>query len=113
MIQLTPVVKNIIILNVAIFLLLFFPFPFSETLGNMLMMWKSNALGFRGENFPELFLPFQVITGFLTHTEIFHILFNMLALFFIGVPVENTIGSRRFAKFYLFCGVISGLIIMT
>jgi membrane associated rhomboid family serine protease len=112
MMQITPVVKNIIILNVAIFLLLFLPLPFSEDLKLLLPMYKSNILGFRGANFPDFFLPYQVVTGFLTHIDLFHILFNMLTLFFIGVPIENALGSRRFTKFYLFCGVVSGIIIV-
>ena len=127
MIRLTPVVKNIIILNVVIFLIFFMGPAIAKMIGGemlarelefnllKLMMWKSEAIidrgpGFASENLP--FLPFQVVTGFLSHMDIFHILFNMLALFFIGVPIENTIGSRRFAKFYIFCGVISGLIIV-
>ncbi|MCB0838483.1 MAG: rhomboid family intramembrane serine protease [Bacteroidetes bacterium] len=110
--QITPVVKNIIILNVFIFLLLFLPLGLLDQFGEYLVMFKSNALGFRGENFRDYFKPIQIVTGFLTHIEPFHLIFNMLALYFIGVPVEQSIGSSRFAKFYLFCGVISGIVIV-
>lgn len=110
-IRLTPVVKNLMIINGIVFLLMFFPFPFSRLLEAYLPLYKSNLLGFRGEGFPDFFMPYQIVTSFFTHTALFHILFNMLALLFIGVPIENGMGSKRFLKFYLFCGVVSGIIV--
>ncbi len=40
---------------------------------------------------------------------IWHILFNMLALWMFGVELEQRWGSRQFLAFYLICGVGSGL----
>jgi membrane associated rhomboid family serine protease len=57
--------------------------------------------------------------GFLTHgfahssmmTEsgIFHILFNMLNLFFLGGMVERRLGKYEFLRFYLISIVVSGI----
>lgn len=48
------------------------------------------------------FLTFQFL-----HANLSHILFNMLALFFFGPPVEQYLGSRKkFAAFYLTCGIM-------
>ncbi|MEQ9453623.1 MAG: rhomboid family intramembrane serine protease [Phycisphaeraceae bacterium] len=44
------------------------------------------------------------------HADFFHILFNMIGLFFFGPLLERTIGSRRFLAFYLLCGV-SGAVV--
>lgn len=43
------------------------------------------------------------------HTGIWHILFNMMGLYFLGTPVENEWGPRRFTIFYLACGAFAGL----
>ena len=45
-----------------------------------------------------------------TETGVFHILFNMLTLFFLGVPVERRLGRSEFLRFYLVSIVVSGLI---
>jgi membrane associated rhomboid family serine protease len=39
------------------------------------------------------------------HAGVFHILFNMLALWMFGVELERMWGSRFFAKYYFICGV--------
>ena len=38
-----------------------------------------------------------------------HLLFNMLALWMFGVPLEQTWGTRRFLKYYFLCGVGAGI----
>lgn len=50
------------------------------------------------------FLIWQVITYLFLHGGFFHILFNMLALWFFGVELENVWGTRRFLFFYFLCG---------
>ena len=41
-----------------------------------------------------------------------HIFFNMFALYNFGSMVENTLGSQRFLKFYLICGLGASLVYM-
>jgi membrane associated rhomboid family serine protease len=53
------------------------------------------------------FLTYQFL-----HGGFFHILFNMLAVFFFGPLVERHWGSRRFLAFYLLCGV-GGAVVAT
>lgn len=43
------------------------------------------------------------------HANTIHILFNLLGLYFLGMHLEQTWGSRRFLAFYLACGVVAGL----
>ncbi|MEZ4774570.1 MAG: rhomboid family intramembrane serine protease [Bacteroidia bacterium] len=108
MTQITPVVKNLIIVNVIVFLLLFI--PYTSWLQYFFVLGKSNALGFRTGNFFP-FEPYQLVTSFFAHTAVFHLLFNMFALYSIGTPVEMALGPRRFLKFYLFCGVVAALVL--
>jgi membrane associated rhomboid family serine protease len=44
------------------------------------------------------------------HASLWHILFNMLMLFFIGRLLERQIGSVRFLGLYLCGGILAGLV---
>ena len=46
------------------------------------------------------------------HANFFHLLFNMLMLFFFGRLMESWWGSRRFLAFYLLCGA-SGAVVFS
>ncbi|MEQ9459375.1 MAG: rhomboid family intramembrane serine protease [Phycisphaeraceae bacterium] len=52
----------------------------------------------------------RLFTYQFLHADFFHILFNMIGLFFFGPLLERTLGSRRFLAFYLLCGV-SGAVV--
>ena len=51
----------------------------------------------------------QLFTYMFTHAGFKHILFNMLMLFFFGIPIEKKVGSWEFLLYYLLCGVLNGL----
>jgi rhomboid family protein len=69
---------------------------------------------------PELGLsPFRVVhelrvwqlaTYMFLHAGIFHILFNMLALWMFGTELERQWGTRFFLKFYFVTGVGAGVL---
>jgi membrane associated rhomboid family serine protease len=52
-----------------------------------------------------LFKPWQLITHLFMHGSIFHIFFNMYALWMFGSILENLWGPKRFLIFYLLCGL--------
>lgn len=93
--QLPIVVKNILIINIALFVasrLLFKNFPFDQYLD--LHYFKSS-----------LFKPHQLITYMFMHADFGHILFNMLAVYMFGSILENIWGSKRFLNFYILTGL--------
>ena len=47
----------------------------------------------------------QPLTYMFLHANIYHILFNMLALWMFGATLENAWGPRRYLIFYLVCGL--------
>ncbi len=51
----------------------------------------------------------QLVTYLFIHSGISHLLFNMLALWMFGVPLEQTWGTKRFLKYYFLCGIGAGL----
>ena len=97
--QITPAVKWLLIINVLVY--------FVQILGGggWLMEWFSV--------FPVSFSVTLQLWRFITyqflHGDLWHILFNMLGLFFLGPTLERHWGSRRFLFFYLGCGVAGGL----
>ncbi len=51
----------------------------------------------------------QPISYMFLHAGIFHILFNMLALWMFGVELERMWGSRAFVQYYFICGIGAAL----
>jgi membrane associated rhomboid family serine protease len=51
------------------------------------------------------FAVWQLVTYMFVHAGIFHLLFNMLALWLFGTELERIWGTRYFLKFYFVVGV--------
>ena len=97
MLRLTPVVRNLLVINIAVFILQqVMP---GITLG--LSLWK-----FGSENFG----PYQFFTYMFAHGGFTHILFNMFGLIFLGPLLEQFWGPKRFLTFYLVTGIGAGLL---
>lgn len=90
--NLGPAVKNIIIINVLVYLACF-AFP---PLRDMLSGYFYQSPNFR---------PWQLVTHMFTHApSITHIFFNMYGLFVFGSALERYWGSKRFLIYYFVCG---------
>lgn len=94
---LPPVVKNIILINV---LMLLADFAAKSILGKDLTMLL-------GLYFPKSdnFMPLQIITHMFMHGGIWHLFFNMFALYMFGGILENVWGPKRFFIYYMVCGL--------
>lgn len=112
--NLPPVIKNIIIINVLVFLAQsIFDKQYQLTdklsLQPILSQPLKNALQqvSPGETFSS-FQPYQIFTHMFAHAPlpmIFHILFNMFTLWMFGRVLENVWGGKRFLFFYLVSGL--------
>jgi membrane associated rhomboid family serine protease len=93
----TPAVKYLLILNIAVF---FIERVFGVSLGDTFALrpnWYSHwAFG-------------QLFTYMFVHVNFSHLFMNMLSLFFIGPTVERTLGSYRFFILYYLSGILGGL----
>lgn len=49
--------------------------------------------------------PWGMLTYMFVHVGLWHLLMNLLVLFFFGPPLESRWGSAFFIKFYLACGL--------
>lgn len=101
-----PVVKTLLISNVAVYLLMGFfgMFRFQGIpIGSMINTYL--PLYPLGDGF-EIW---QLGTYMFMHGGMLHLLFNMFALWMFGMDLENDWGSRKFLSYYLLCGVGAGL----
>ncbi len=92
-----PVVKNLIIINVVVFVLSWF---YLQTTGRSL----TSFLGMFYIQSP-LFQPWQVVTHMFMHGSLFHIFFNMWALWIFGKTLESVWGSKRFLIYFFVTGL--------
>jgi membrane associated rhomboid family serine protease len=100
---LSPFIKWMLIINGAVFVL---QWVFRGQLEPLLGLTPGRFFS----DFPNGL--YQVFTYMFLHStySIFHILFNMFALWMFGTEIELTWGSRRFGRFYVLAG-ISGAIL--
>ena len=54
----------------------------------------------------------QLFTYMFLHGGITHLLFNMLTLWFFGTQLERDWGTRRFLKYYFYCGIAAGVCVL-
>lgn len=59
-----------------------------------------------------IYQPWTLITYFFIHKDLFHILFNMLALYWFGQIIEEFLGSRRVISLYVLGGIVGGLVFL-
>jgi len=103
--NLTPVTKNLLIIN----LICFIPYiVLSPDSYNNLVIPHVGLYYFNSPNFKV----WQILTYMFFHGGWMHILFNMFALFSFGPILEYAIGPKRFFNLYFICGIGAALIQM-
>jgi membrane associated rhomboid family serine protease len=97
-----PVVKNLIFINI-IMLLAYY------AVGSVFDINLNKILGLY---FPksELFKPIQIVTHMFMHGGVWHLFFNMFALYMFGQVLEQVWGPKRFLIYYFVCGLGAALI---
>lgn len=97
--HLTPWVKRLLIANFGIWLIMAF--------GILPPRLADDLLGFSVAT--VLTRPWSPVTYMFVHGGFMHVLFNMIAVFFFGPPLERQMGGRGFIRYYLVCGVGAAL----
>jgi membrane associated rhomboid family serine protease len=89
---LTPWVKRLLVANVVVFLV-------TMVDRDLFFRWFAFAPS-------ELISrPWGAVTYMFLHGDFWHLLLNMLVLFFFGPPLESRWGSREFLRYYFLCGL--------
>ena len=95
-----PVVKNLLIINILVFMAVKM-LPIGGTLvGYGALYWFQNPL----------FHVWQFLTYMFLHANFEHLFFNMFALWMFGRVLEQELGQKRFLTYYLVCGIGAALI---
>jgi membrane associated rhomboid family serine protease len=99
---LPTVVKNLLIINGLVFLAqLVAEKTFHIRLEDILGLHYPPSMAFR---------PWQFITYMFLHGDIWHILFNMFALWMFGYALENIWGPKKFLFYYFVTGIGAALV---
>ena len=95
--NITPITKNIIILNVIVYIL---------------AMLIPQSYQYLAAFFPTspYFKSWQIITHMFMHANFTHLFFNMFTLWMFGKTLENKWGAKRFLTYYLITGFGAALI---
>ncbi len=110
MFNLSPVVRNLIIINVVVFVLQnFLPigssrcieFQYIPGLSGFISLWPIGSCAFA---------PYQFFTYMFAHGGFGHIFFNMLALASFAPILENYWGEKKFLIFYVITGMGAGIL---
>ncbi|MCI5784421.1 MAG: rhomboid family intramembrane serine protease [Bacteroidales bacterium] len=94
--QNSPVVKNLLFINILIFL------------AEVLLGDKGlDITDFGAVYYPDSskFMPFQVITSPFLHGSFSHLFYNMFALFMFGCIIEQVMDSKKFLIYYIGCAL--------
>jgi membrane associated rhomboid family serine protease len=96
MLQITPVVRNLLIANIVIFLI-----DRSYDLSSNFALRSFLSSEYR---------PFQYASYMFLHANFGHLFSNMFGLFIFGPLLERVWGPKRFLFFYFFTGIGAGLL---
>lgn len=93
--RLTPVVKNLLILNGLMFLATMVLQGQGIDLNSTLGLYYPRS---------DAFQPLQLVVHMFLHGGFTHLFFNMFALFMFGAILEQRMGPQRFLMYYLITG---------
>lgn len=98
-----PIVKNLIIVNILIYLAMTLIPSFESLVTQYCQLYWFGSPWFHS---------WQYITYMFLHGGFSHLFFNMFALWMFGRTLEDRLGPQRFMTYYLVCGVGAALIQM-
>ena len=102
---------QLILINTVVFLLLLLA-KVGFTMAQNPIMYDliRDQLMVPGEIGAFLHKPWTLFTYFFAHDEIFHILYNMLFLYWFGRLIDEYLGNRRLVGLYIMGGLAGGLL---
>jgi membrane associated rhomboid family serine protease len=94
--NITPVVKNLLIINILFFI---GSFALARVLPGLIELLPAYYFA------SPKFRVWEIITYMFMHGGFTHIFFNMFALFSFGPILEYAMGPKKFFNFYFLCGI--------
>lgn len=94
--NLPPVTKNLLIINILLFL--------AKIVFDAQGIFLHDYLAVHNIASP-LFQPFQLVTSIFMHGSFMHLVFNMFGVVMMGAHLERLWGSKRYLLFYFVTGI--------
>ena len=95
-------IRALIVANVVVFVL-------QHLLESFARIDLSSVFGVRADRVLGNLWLWQVVTYMFLHGGMFHILFNMMAVYFFGTQLDRMLGRRRFLTLYFGGGIAGGV----
>jgi len=96
--NITPMVLNLVLINIAIYLVqILFKLELVDLLG-LRYIWADS------------FAPYQIITHLFVHSDLWHLGINMFALLLFGSLLEHSLGPKKFLIFYFITALGASLL---
>ncbi len=100
-----PGIKWLLISNTAVYLIYYLGGPaFQRSLQTLFALYVAGAV--------QSLYVWQLFTYMFMHAGLLHLLFNMLTLWMFGTNLEQDWGTRRFLKYYFYCGLAAGVCVL-
>jgi membrane associated rhomboid family serine protease len=100
-----PGIKWLLIINTLIYVVSYVAGPaFEHSLQTLFALYVEGAV--------KSFYIWQIFTYMFLHGGLLHLLFNMLTLWMFGSSLEQDWGTRRFLKYYFYCGMAAGVCVL-
>lgn len=106
--------NQIVVINVVLFVVLIISKVLLTITG--LREWYESAshlLFLPASTETLLYQPWSLLTYFFVHEDFFHILFNMMFLYWFGMLISEFIGNKRLISIYVLGGIVAGLLYIT
>ena len=96
---------QLIFVNVGVWIALILSGIIAMAFGGEMSMVADKFLAVPSKASELLWKPWTVITYMFTHIDLWHILWNMLFLFWFGRVVSNLVGNHRIIPLFVFGGI--------
>ena len=109
--RITPVVKKLLIINAAVFLIdkIFFKPEFIVPPFLLPISFFDKWFSVFPYSLASTLQLWRILTYQFLHADIWHIFINMLCLYFLGPTLERHWRAKKFLIFYLCCGAAGGV----
>lgn len=105
---------QIILINVGVFILIHLAWVFIKFLPipDSAHAWFKLQFTLPASVYDLLYRPWTIVLYAFSHIGFFHILFNMLFLYWFGRIVNEFLGGRKLTNIYLLGGILGGVVFM-
>jgi membrane associated rhomboid family serine protease len=100
---------KLIFINVSVFVFIQILNVIARLSGSEFTTFKTSLFSLNTNLSDFIFTPWGLFTSIFSHFSFFHLLFNMIFLYFIGKMAEYYLGAKSILVIYILGGIIGGI----